>query len=140
MTPEDIRMVQATFRPVAAAGPAAAHLFYSHLFRRDPSLRAMFPADMDTQAKKLVAILAVAVNGLTRLDALVPALHDLGRRHSGYGVKGEHYTTVGASLLDTLQEALGAEFTPEVRAAWTKAYMLIAQTMQSAPGDIKQVA
>jgi len=33
----------------------------------------------------------------------------------------EHYAHVGATLLWTLREGLGADFTPEVENAWTQA-------------------
>ena len=46
----------------------------------------------------------------------------LGRRHAGYGVRPEHYDTVGAALLWTLEQGLGDAFTDDVRAAWAEAY------------------
>jgi hypothetical protein len=61
-----------------------------------------------------------------------PAPGSLGRRHAGYGVKDEHYATVAAALLWTLEQGLGARFTPDVREAWSAAYGLLASTMQSA--------
>jgi hypothetical protein len=56
----------------------------------------------------------------------------LGRRHAAYGVKDEHYGTVGAALLWTLGEGLGADFTPEVKDAWTSVYGTLATTMREA--------
>ena len=38
--------------------------------------------------------------------------------------------TVGTTLLWTLDQGLGDKFTPEVRAAWTAAYGLLADVMQ----------
>ena len=54
---------------------------------------------------------------LNRLDALVPVVEDLGRRHAGYGVKDEHYDSVGAALLWTLERGLGKAWTPQVAEA-----------------------
>lgn len=65
------------------------------------------------------------------VDAIAPAVADLGKRHASYGVKPEHYQTVGAALLWTLEQGLGPEFTPLVREAWTSAYLLLAEMMQS---------
>jgi hemoglobin-like flavoprotein len=56
----------------------------------------------------------------------------LGRRRVGYGVRDEHYTTVGLALLWTLEQGLGDAFTPEVRDAWSTAYGWLAFTMQRA--------
>jgi nitric oxide dioxygenase len=39
---------------------------------------------------------------------------------------------VGAALLWTLQQGLQERFTPEVQAAWSSAYTLLADTMRAA--------
>ncbi len=62
----------------------------------------------------------------------MPILQNLGRRHDGYGVRPDHYETVGAALLQTLEQGLGDEFTPEVRAAWAHVYGVMASVMQEA--------
>jgi hemoglobin-like flavoprotein len=46
--------------------------------------------------------------------------------------RAAHYATVGAALLWTLGEGLGERFTPEVQAAWTSAYTVLADTMRTA--------
>jgi hemoglobin-like flavoprotein len=56
----------------------------------------------------------------------------LGRRHVGYGVRDEHYSTVGEALIWTLAQGLGDAFTSEVREAWAAAYSWLAFTMQRA--------
>ena len=111
----------------------AATLFYNRLFELDPALRPMFAAtDLREQKRKLMHTLTVAVNGLHRLEQLTPALEALGRKHVGYGVRDEHYATVGEALLWTLEQGLGDSFTPAVRAAWMATYGLLATTMQEA--------
>lgn len=132
MTPAQIALVQQTFDQVKPIAGVAAGLFYNRLFELDPALRPMFRGDMEEQGRKLMQMLSVAVAGLTRLDTLVPAVEALGRRHAGYGVKDEHYATVGAALLWTLGQGLGEAFTPEVEAAWATAYGLLSHVMQHA--------
>jgi hemoglobin-like flavoprotein len=110
----------------------AAALFYRRLFEIDPSLQQMFRGDMTAQRQKLMQMLTAAVKGLPRLDRLVPVVEDLGRRHAGYGVIDEHYDTVGAALLWTLEKGLGSAFTPEVKDAWTTVYSILASTMKNA--------
>jgi hemoglobin-like flavoprotein len=133
-------LVQDSFAAIVPIADDAAVLFYQRLFEIDPSLRAMFPADMFEQRKKLIQMLAAAVKGLDHLDRLVPVLEDLGRRHAGYGVLDAHYDTVGAALLWTLGAGLGDAFTPEVKEAWTTVYGLIASTMQTAARDAAAAA
>jgi hemoglobin-like flavoprotein len=133
MTPEQKHLVQQTWAHVAPIADTAAALFYHRLFTLDPSLRAMFrTADMKEQGRKLMQMLAVAVKGLGNLEQLVPAVEALGRRHVGYGVKDEHYATVGEALLWTLGKGMGHRFTDPVRDAWAQAYTTLATVMRNA--------
>lgn len=132
MTPRQIELVQASWKKVEPISEAAAELLYNRLFALDPSLRPMFRGDMKEQGRKLMGMVTFVVNGLTRLEALLPGVQALGRRHAGYGVRDEHYATVASALLWTLEQGLGNAFTPEVREAWTTAYQLLAGTMQDA--------
>src|SRR5690348_14611803 len=97
-------LVQASFQRVLPIADVAAELFYRRLFELDPALRPMFRGDTASQGKKLMNALRLIVNGLDRLDQLVPALEALGRRHVNYGVTDKHYETVGEALIWTLQQ------------------------------------
>jgi len=130
-----IELVQSTFAIIAPIADDAAALFYRRLFEIDPDLRQMFKSDAAEQRRKLMQMLTAAVKGLPRLDRLIPVVEDLGRRHAGYGVRDEHYDTVGAALLWTLEKGLGSAFTPDVREAWTTVYGLLASTMKNAAGQ-----
>jgi len=111
-------------------------LFYDRLFEVAPSVKAMFPADMTEQRKKLMGTLAVVVNGLSNLGAVLPAASALAKRHVSYGAKPEHYPVVGGALLWTLEKGLGDAWTPEVANAWTAAYGTLSGYMISeAYGD-----
>ena len=122
MTSDQVALVQQSFAKVAPISEQASVLFYGRLFEVAPSVRAMFPDDMTGQRKKLMATLAVVVNGLTNLDAVLPAASALAKRHVSYGAKPEHYPMVGGALLWTLEKGLGEGWTPEVASAWTAAY------------------
>lgn len=132
MTPRQIDLVRSTWARVQPIQDRAAELFYARLFELDPALRPLFKNDLPAQGRKLMTMLNAAVRGLDHLDALAPAVKDLGRRHVAYGVTAEHYGTVALALLWTLEQGLGDGFTPEVRHAWTEAYTVLATTMQGA--------
>jgi len=132
MTPKQIELVQSTWAMVVPIKDKAAELFYGKLFETDPALKELFKGDMKEQGAKLMQMIGVAVNGLTKLETIVPAVQQLGKRHAGYGVKDADYMTVAGSLLWTLEQGLGAAFTAEVKQAWTDAYMVLATTMQQA--------
>src|SRR6195952_3838086 len=122
MTPDQVKLVQDSFAKVAPISEQAAVLFYDRLFEIAPSVKAMFPAEMTEQRKKLMATLAVVVNGLTNLESILPAASALAKRHVGYGAKPEHYAVVGGALLWTLEKGLGEAWTNELADAWGAAY------------------
>jgi nitric oxide dioxygenase len=122
MNPSQIKLVQESFAKVAPIADQAAVMFYNRLFEVAPQVKAMFPADLTEQRRKLMATLAVVVNGLSNLDSVLPAASALARRHVSYGAKPEHYPVVGSALSWTLEKGLGDDWTPEVADAWTAAY------------------
>ena len=132
MTPEQAELVKSSWAKVVPIADKAAELFYGKLFELDPSLKSLFKGDMVEQGKKLMKMINTAVNGLDRLDEIVPAVEQLGVRHISYGVKDEHYDTVGAALLWTLETGLGDAFTDETKTAWATVYGLLADTMKAA--------
>jgi hemoglobin-like flavoprotein len=136
MNPSTIDNVQRTFSIIAPIADHAAALFYSKLFELDPSLKSMFSADMNDQGKKLMKILGVAVSSLKNLEAIVPAVQDLGRRHVKYGVRPQHYNTVAEAILWMLAQTLGATFTPEIKQSWTEVYTVLADVMIAAANEI----
>lgn len=140
MTPRQVALVQDSWKDALAFPETAGQLFYLRLFELDPSLRPMFRGEMRDQGRKLVAMISVAVNGLARIEALLPAIEALGRRHAGYGVKDRHYATVGEALLWTLEQGLGGRFNGELRQAWTAVYELLAAAMQAAAHADAQAA
>jgi hemoglobin-like flavoprotein len=136
MTQEQKRQVKETFKKVVSIKEKAAELFYDRLFALDPGLRPLFKGDMKHQGNLLMAMIATAVNGLDRIEEIAPAVQALGQRHMAYGVRQEHYATVGEALLWTLEQGLGDDWTPEVKEAWMACYKLLASVMKTAASAV----
>lgn len=132
MTPEQIALVQDSFQKVATIAEQAAEIFYHTLFDLDPRLKGLFHSDMTEQGRKLMHIIGVAVHGLNDPEALIPAVQDLGKRHVNYGVQEKDYEIVGKALMLTLEQGLGAAFTPQVQEAWSATYALLSGVMKQA--------
>jgi hemoglobin-like flavoprotein len=129
ITETQIALVQSSFRHVLPIADSAGLLFYERVFTLAPGTRSLFADDIGPQAKRTMAAVATAVDGLGRLDEIAPFLVRLGARHVRYGVRPEHFDVVGEALLWTLEQGLGDHFTPPVRAAWTAAWDVIAGAM-----------
>jgi hemoglobin-like flavoprotein len=129
MTPDQVKLVQQSFAQVAPIADTAAGIFYDRLFETAPTVKPLFHGDMAEQRRKLMATLAVVVNGLGDIEAVLPTASALAKRHVDYGVKPEHYDSVGAALLWTLERGLGGSWTSELAAAWSAAYATLSGFM-----------
>jgi hemoglobin-like flavoprotein len=132
MTPEQIHLVQTSWSKVQPFQAVAADLFYGRLFELAPDTRPLFKRDIHAQGAMLMSTLDMVVRSLHRLGDMLPAAQQLARRHVGYGVQPRHYDSVGTALVWTLEQALGAAFTPPLREAWLAAYGALAGVMKAA--------
>jgi len=129
MDPHTVSLVQDSWAKVLPISETAGKLFYTNLFEADPRLKALFKGNIDQQAVKLMQMINAAVGKLDDPGTLIPILQQLGKRHVDYGVKPEHYGTVGAALLKTLEQGLGPAFTPEIWSAWSTVYGVMTEVM-----------
>ena len=132
MTTGQIELVQSSFKSVRPILDKATLMFYDRLFELDPSLRKLFHTAREEQARKLADMLVAVVDGLNHPEEILGRVEELGLRHVGYGVRPQHYSTVGEALLWTLRTGLGEAFSPEIEDAWNSAYMFLASAMQNA--------
>jgi len=129
LTADEIDLLRASFREVAKYRTRMATLFYDRLFEIAPESRALFAADMEEQRAKMMSTLGSIVAQIHAFHTLRPMVGDLALRHVRYGVRAEHYPPVGEALLWALRQTLDGRFTPEVEAAWTRAYTALANAM-----------
>jgi len=144
--------IRQSWRLVVPIAETAADLFYRRLFELRPEYRELFGIDMASQKRKLLHMLAFIVKAVDFKDSdwrddvaaeqdLMLVILALGRRHTElYRIPKESYGVVAEALLWTLKFGLGDAFTPEVEAAWTKIYTLVAKTMQMASSTMTKDA
>jgi hypothetical protein len=129
MTPNQIKLVQASFAQVVPIAATAADLFYGRLFEIAPHVRPMFPEDLSEQKKGLMAMLGTVVAGLRHLDTLVPAVSALGRRLRRQG-PALRVGRIGA-VVDPGKKPRHS-FHARGQDAWTSAYILLWMKMTDA--------
>ncbi|GAB3509191.1 globin family protein [Spirosoma knui] len=134
MTFEQARLVRKTYQRVADVAPeAVGQVFYNRLFDIAPELQIIFGrAGLPEQSIQLMAMLTYVVSRLNNVDSMVEDAAVLARYYEHRGITEQHYTYVGQALLWTLERALDADWTPEVKEAWTVCYTLLAEIMSSA--------
>jgi nitric oxide dioxygenase len=129
MTHKQIMLVEDSWDFIILNTSEAGKIFYNKLFELDPSLQSLFKEDIESQSRKLVSMITFVVHKLNNLDEVINDVIALGKRHAGYKVKKEYYTTVASALLWTLEKALQDRWNEEMKGAWVEVYTILSQTM-----------
>lgn len=135
MTPEQINLVQKSWRKAFPCAIKVGESFYNRLFEIDPELKPLFKKPMHRQIKKLFSTLNLIVKGLNDLEAFIPIINHLAVMHIGYGVRESDYAKVGAALLWSLEKNLGEDFTAPTKDAWITAYTILSSAMIRAANE-----
>jgi nitric oxide dioxygenase len=131
MTQDDIVLVQESWRKALGNKDSVAATFYPKLFELDATLQPLFEADARENGRKLVHLITTVVRGLDKVEFLLPAVREFGRRQSKIGIREDHHGAVATALLWSLEQTLNGEFTPQVKTAWIVTYGVLSQTMRT---------
>lgn len=138
--PATRELVCSSFPMVERVAPRAGTMFYGRLFATAPEVLPQFRRDLSQPnfqpaAEHRFMQLVLFVRS-TAEHAGLPgsAGHDetvgkLAQRHVGYTTRAPHYAPLGRALLWTLDECLGTDFTPAMRAAWSDTYDVLVASM-----------
>ena len=133
MDAKQIELVQRTFekrvRPIAQE---AGEIMYKRLFEMEPSLEPLFKGDIKRQGEMLMTAIGLAIQSLDQPEIVAESVRELGKRHAQYGVQSRYFNIFGASLMWSLEQVMGPDFTPEVKDAWGEAYAILAKAMRAA--------
>ncbi|TLV02206.1 globin domain-containing protein [Dyadobacter luticola] len=129
MTSRKILIIKTTWSYAIGLPEMTGELFYERLFELDPSLQAMFPPDMEQQNRKLIDMITYMVSHLQAMENVQRDIDAMAARHAGYGVRPEHYKTVGDALKWVLEQRLGDQWDEETREAWTELYDIWSTSM-----------
>ena len=133
MTPSSTRLVQQSFKQLLAERKLTANAFLSKLSATAPGLVRLLPRDHPGEWRRLLAAFAFTIESLDDFDMMLPALRIAGSRYRGLGLGAEEYTLFGIALINTLEDALGADWTPKLHHAWDEAFVAIVTAMQDRP-------
>lgn len=129
-------LLRDSFALVIDRQPQLVHRFYEILFSRYPQAKPLFSRNSAAKQEEMLGAALVAVLDHVEDAAwLESTLKGMGAKHVDYGVTKEMYGWVGDSLLATLAEVAGPDWTPPLVAAWTEAYGAIASLMQAGAAE-----
>lgn len=132
MTAEQIRLIRTSFAAAAPQRARLAPVFFDALFEREPSLRAILGGGTPPLAASLFRGLSEIVASLDRLHPILPALEWLAERSAWRGIGPARYAAFETALLAALETALGEDFTPATREAWSAACRRVGGAMAMA--------
>jgi hemoglobin-like flavoprotein len=133
----NVPLLRSSFELVIERQPELTPRFYEILFSRYPQVQPLFGRNAGKQqAEMLQQALVAVLDHLEDATWLTSTLEAMGRKHVDYGVTNEMYAFVGDSLLSTIAEVAGQDWTPELAQAWTEAYGAIAGLMQRGAAQV----
>ncbi len=140
-TQEDlVAEIRESFALIEPYGAEATAWFYEHFFTANPRYRKYFSSEPGAQRRRLFQSVQRIVADLDRLDEFLPYLHRLALRHRKFGLRAAHYQAFGASLLATVAQYCGPQWTERTNAAWEAGYGLVATVMLEAAAEADALA
>jgi hemoglobin-like flavoprotein len=135
-------LLRSSLALVVEREPVITRRFYEILFERFPQVLPLFGRNASVMQQKMLqgAIVAV-VDHLDDATWLATTLGAMGRQHAlDYNVTAEMYPWVGESLIATLAEIAGPDWTPDMEAAWAEAFGAISGLMLAGASLVSPVA
>jgi nitric oxide dioxygenase len=128
-------VIEATLPAVGENIRTIAERFYAHLFEQHPELLdGTFNRGNQaegTQQQALAGSVALFASALVNHPDQLPEhlLSRVAHKHASLGIRADQYRVVYDNLMWAIADVLGDAVTPEVAAAWTEVYWLMANAL-----------
>ncbi|OAA54172.1 flavohemoprotein [Niveomyces insectorum RCEF 264] len=132
LTYKQAKLVQSTLPALREHGEHIASVFYATMLQEHPELKHYFNTVNQAngrQPRALTAIIIAFAANIAHTSELAPRLERVCHKHCSLGIRPDQYAIVGEYLIRAFRGVLGAAMTPDVEAAWTEAYCLLARMM-----------
>ncbi|KAI0551839.1 globin-like protein [Xylaria curta] len=132
LTRREAELVNETIPALRQHGEHISTVFYKSMLRDHPELNHYFNSvNMHTgrQPRALTALILAFASNIVNISELTPKLERVAQKHASLVIHPEHYEIVAKYLIRAFSAVLGPAMTPEVNAAWTKAYWLMAKML-----------
>lgn len=140
LTPEHSAIITATVPILQTGGETLTRHFYLKLFNDYPEVIPFFNQANQhggTQQRALANSILMYAANIDRLSELGPLVNTIINKHVSLQILPEHYPKVGAALLASIREVLGAETaTDAVIEAWASAYGQLVEILTGAEEQI----
>jgi hemoglobin-like flavoprotein len=128
----DKQLLEESLMLVADDDTGLTTAFYDRLFTDYPAARPLFGDDIRPQARMLQDAIVAVLDHLDDPAWLRTSLGALGSRHASWGVTPEMYGWVASTMIATMAERGGDQWTESMTDAWNKALGAVAGMMLEA--------
>lgn len=129
ISPNNISLVQGSWRQLQPKAQNVGEQFYQKLFYRTPSIKPMFRSELHAEANKFMVMLNYIIKNLNDLDSIKMELSRLAEKHEEYGVKPDDYPIMGGCLIAALKTGLKGNWDPAVKHAWEEMFKSLSDKM-----------
>lgn len=129
---QEAKIIKGTVPILREHGEQLTSTFYKTMLHDHPELNNYFNTVNQATGRQPRALTAVILHfaaNISHTSELIPKLERVCNKHCSLAIKPEHYEIVGKYLLQAFARILGATMTPEVHAAWHKAYWILARML-----------
>jgi hemoglobin-like flavoprotein len=143
MTPAQLRLLQRSFAQIEPHAEQFGTMFYDRLFAIAPEMKPLFRTDIKAQQSKFMKVIGEVVKLYLRAlislpvtkqnsgEAMLPGAYWSGKLHAAYGVRMDDFDKMKQALVWALHNTLKEQLTPEIVEAWSMAYDIVVQAMQT---------
>lgn len=142
LSEQTIAIIKQITPVVAANAEAITRRFYQRMFAGDPQVKQFFNQahqQSGGQQQALAGAICAYFANIDNLGALGPAVEIIAQKHCSLNIQPEHYPIVGKHLLAAIGDVLGEAVTPEIVAAVTEAYGVLAEVCINREAEIYAV-
>ncbi|MBY8975537.1 hypothetical protein KHP62_06955 [Rhodobacteraceae bacterium NNCM2] len=127
----ETKLIRETYLAARRRMESDSEEFYQRLFTRMPEVRRMFRDDLAEQGMRFMTTIGLIVRALDEPNLLAETLEDLGVGHAALGVRPAHYEAMTETLIDTLSDVTGDDWSVEAEVAWRNALNQVAAKMMT---------
>ncbi|MGZ9583294.1 NO-inducible flavohemoprotein [Paenibacillus marinisediminis] len=139
LSEKTIQIIKSTVPVLEVHGQAITKRFYQMMFTNHPELLNVFNHANQKQGRQQAALanaVYAAAAHIDNLEAILPAVKQIGHKHRSLGIKAESYPIVGENLLAAIKDVLGDAATDEIINAWAEAYGVISDAFISVEAEM----
>jgi NAD(P)H-flavin reductase/hemoglobin-like flavoprotein len=136
----DATLIQQSLGRLIEAGTGAARYFYDRILAECPSIQSLFPMELTPHSERFFAAVIGIAGQLAGQTAVAESLAELGREQRKFGITDAHYGPFTTALLETARKFAGAQWRPEVEAAWRETATYMSATMRAGAAEEAAVA